>query len=158
MTITTHRFTTSEYRSKFDERDGVELIDGQIYDKVINHPPHTRAVNRLARLFYGLPDVEVSVQNPVRAEGNEPEPDLALFRVGTDLGELPANHCLLVVEVSHTTLRYDREIRLPNYLAMGIPEIWIVNLIEPRFEIYPGDRFDRRAQFRGLEIDVRQLL
>jgi len=35
---------------------------------------------------------------------------------------------LLVVEVADTTLRYDRDIKLPRYAAAGVPEVWIQDL------------------------------
>jgi Uma2 family endonuclease len=72
----------------------------------------------------------VSVQNPVRlGEGYEPQPDLVLLRdregrTGTPRPE----DVLLLIEVSDTTLRYDREAKLPLYARSGIPEDWIVDL------------------------------
>lgn len=39
-----------------------------------------------------------------------------------------AKDVLLVVEVSESTLPYDRKIKAPLYSRHGIPEMWIVNL------------------------------
>ncbi len=53
---------------------------------------------------------------------------------------------LLVVEVSRTTLRLDREVKLPLYAAAGITEYWIVDLEAERIEVHrkPGPkRYDR---------------
>ena len=35
---------------------------------------------------------------------------------------------LLLIEVSDTTLRYDREVKVPLYALAGIPEVWSVDL------------------------------
>src|SRR4051794_36474075 len=71
----------------------------------------------------------VSVQNPlIISEHGEPQPDLVLIR---DLppGRLPTpGDVLLVVEVSDTTLTYDKNVKLPRYAAAGIPEVWVLNL------------------------------
>jgi Uma2 family endonuclease len=43
---------------------------------------------------------------------------------------------LLVVEVSETTLRYDREAKGSLYAAAGIPEYWILNLVDRQLEMH----------------------
>ncbi len=47
---------------------------------------------------------------------------------------------MLTVEVSDTTLRRDRRVKLALYARAGIPEFWIVNLELREAEIYrsPG--------------------
>ena len=42
----------------------------------------------------------------------------------------------LLIEVSDSTLRYDRTLKLPRYAAAGIPEVWIVNLPARQVEAY----------------------
>ena len=43
---------------------------------------------------------------------------------------------LLVVEVSDTTLKYDRDMKLSLYAEAEIPEVWIVNLKNDIIEIH----------------------
>ncbi len=33
-----------------------------------------------------------------------------------------------IIEVSDTTLAYDRDVKLPRYARAGVPEVWIVDL------------------------------
>ena len=49
-------------------------------------------------------------------------------------------HTSLVIEVSDTTLGYDREVKIPLYAGQGIPECWLVDVNARRLEIYrdPG--------------------
>jgi Uma2 family endonuclease len=48
---------------------------------------------------------------------------------------------LLVIEVSETTLDYDRAKKLPLYARAGVPEVWIVNLAGGQVETHaePAD-------------------
>ena len=43
---------------------------------------------------------------------------------------------LLLIEVSDTTLAYDRGVKLPLYAAAGIPEVWIVDLERRRVLVH----------------------
>jgi Uma2 family endonuclease len=78
----------------------------------------------------------------------------------------------LLVEVSDTTLEYDRQEKLAAYGRAGIPEVWIVNLIEQVIELYrgpnfagydtkiilrPGDQVQPQA-FPDLVVDLAELL
>jgi Uma2 family endonuclease len=73
----------------------------------------------------------VSVQGPIRLDDHsEPEPDVTLLRPEADgaLSVARASEALLVVEVSNTTLAYDRNVKRDRYAQAGIPEVWIVAL------------------------------
>jgi Uma2 family endonuclease len=55
---------------------------------------------------------------------------------------------LLLVEVSDSTLTKDQTLKLPLYAQVGIPEVWIVNLMQRRIEIYTepqGSDYQRRV-------------
>jgi Uma2 family endonuclease len=59
------------------------------------------------------------------------------------------------VEVAHTTLGYDRGIKLPLYAVSGIPEVWIVDLDARTVDVHrepTGGRF--RFQERAGPGDV----
>jgi Uma2 family endonuclease len=43
---------------------------------------------------------------------------------------------LLVVEVAETSADADRSLKIPLYARYGIPEAWLVDLLEERIEIY----------------------
>ena len=42
----------------------------------------------------------------------------------------------LIVEVAETTLRYDREVKVPRYAAAGVPEVWIEDLQKDLLLVY----------------------
>lgn len=166
ITLEQRRITTEEYHLMAEagilgEDDRVELIDGKLITLSPLGGPHIRCVNRLTSLLYQRIiradnlDVEVSVQNSVRlGTYNEPEPDLALLRRSESAHSVPgADEVLLLIEVSDTTLRKDRSVKVPLYAAAGIPEVWIVALEEERVEVYraleDGQYAERRVLTRG---------
>ena len=138
-----------------DER--VELLDGD----VIVMPPigdwHASRVMRLNNSL--LPPVQgraiVSVQGPVRLDdASEPEPDVMLLRWRDDFYESghpgPAD-VLLLIEVSDTTVDYDRSAKLAAYAAAGIPEVWIASRRDRRIESYADPAGDEYATVRYYE-------
>jgi Uma2 family endonuclease len=124
------------------EDDRVELIEGEILEMAPIGGRHAACVNRSARLFILRLDdrAVVSIQNPVRlSSGSEPEPDLMLLRPPADRYDehLPGpEDVLLIIEVSDTTLPYDRGTKLPLYAATGIPEVWIFDLERRRILVH----------------------
>lgn len=148
--IKKHRFTVEEYHKMgevgiFHEDDRVELIGGEVVEMAAIGSRHMQCVTRLNRTlsrwtFDRQEDTAlfVSVQNPlILFEDVEPQPDLVLLRRSPDRTDaFSYDEALLVVEVADTSLRYDRETKLPLYAGAGIPEVWIVDLTEDRIEMY----------------------
>jgi hypothetical protein len=89
---------------------------------------HFSCVNRLTRLLVMSVRDEaiVSVQNPVRLhERTEPQPDLTVIRPRDYTESLPVpEDVLLLIEVSDTTLSYDRGVTLSLYARAGVGEVW----------------------------------
>lgn len=118
----------------FDPADRVELLDGEIVYISPIGARHAGVVNRVNRLLNArLGDrAIVIVQNPLRLPPrSEPRPDVTVARFRHDCYESAhptAEDVLLVIEVSDTSLRSDRAIKLPIYAQQGIDEAWLVDL------------------------------
>jgi Uma2 family endonuclease len=134
-----HRLTVEEFHRmgeagilRPDAR--VELIEGEIIDMPPIGSRHASTVTRLMHLFVAAcaGSAQVWVQNPlILDDHSEPEPDLILLRPRDDFYRhaLPrSGDALLVVEVSDTSLRFDRDVKLPLYARSNIVETWIVDL------------------------------
>ena len=82
----------------------------------------------------------VRVQSPVQlSEHSEPQPDLSLLKRRADFyaQNHPTPECvLLAIEVADITAEGDRQVKIPAYARAGIPEAWLVDLVEDRIEIY----------------------
>src|SRR5262249_52950879 len=134
-----HPFTVDEYYRmaevgllRPDAR--VELIEGEIIDMAPIGNWHSGTVNavedRLKHHRRGR--AVVAVQQPLRlSERSQPQPDIAVLNYREDYyrSRHPiATDVLLLIEVSDSTVRYDREVKLPLYARHGIPEFWIFDL------------------------------
>lgn len=121
-----------------DER--VELLEGEIVTMTPQHGPHSASIglaDAALRKAFG-PAHWIRIQLPLIVDpDSEPEPDLAV--VPGSPRDYVTEHprtALLVVEIADSTLERDRSYKSPIYARAGIPEYWIVNLIERRLEIY----------------------
>ena len=144
------RFSVDEYYKMIElglikDYEKAEIIDGELIKKMTIGDRHAFVVDFLTNFFIKtLPDsIRVRVQNPLHLTNyDEPEPDIVLADLSKYDGKRhprPAE-TILVVEVSDSTLKYDRDTKLPLYAAAGIPEAWIVNLPNNIIEIHqqPG--------------------
>ena len=154
-----HRFTVSDYHRMadagiFDEDSRVELIRGQIIDMAAIGSPHLGMVNRLTRLLSALLAGRgaLSVQNPVRLDdGSEPQPDMAILKPRVDdygTATPGPGDVLLLIEVSDSTLRYDRTVKVPLYAESGVSECWLVDLAGRAVEVYRRPVGGRYAEAR----------
>ncbi len=155
----------------------LELIEGEIIAMAPIGSRHAAIVKQLNTLFVRAAGARfiVSVQDPILlGEHSEPEPDLALIQPREDFYALAlprADKVLLIVEVADTTLRYDREIKIPLYARHGIPEVWLIDVEGRALTIFetPADgryRDEHRVQplsglvpkaLPGVEVDLSRL-
>ena len=146
-TIRTHRWTVADYHKIGEvgllaEDARVELINGEIVEMTPIGSSHAGKVKRLAHLFSVLlgDKAIISVQDPlVLNDDSEPEPDITLLRWRDDYYESAhptPQDVLLLIEVSDTSVRYDREVKIPLYARHNIPDVWLLDLQQQGLEIY----------------------
>jgi Uma2 family endonuclease len=117
----------------------VELIDGAILMMSPMKAGHATALllttNALRKAFGDAFCVRVQLPLVV-GDDSEPEPDVAIVP-GTprDYPEHPTS-ALLIVEVSDTTLAFDRGQKRRLYAAAGIADYWVLNLVDQQLEVY----------------------
>ncbi len=134
-----HRFTVDDFHEMgrtniLKEEDRVELIDGEIIRMTPIGSPHASCVASIQELLGELLRGKcfLWIQNPIRLdEYNELQPDITLLKHRSDnyfYKPPTAQDILLVIEVSDTTLYYDRHKKVPTYAEFGVPEAWIIDL------------------------------
>lgn len=128
------------------EDDHVELIEGEIIEIASMGQRHASRIDFLVnRVFSKLTDkFIVRVQNPVQInELSILEPDIVLLKLIDDYygsRHPQPEDVLLLIEVSDSSLDYDRRVKLPLYAKAGIQEFWLINLIDNRTETYAAPR------------------
>jgi len=163
LPLARYRFTVDDYyrlaqAGILGEDDRVELIEGEIVMMTPIGSRHAACVSRTTRLLSGIVGDRaiVRVQLPVRLDDHsEPEPDLCLARPRGD--EYDGGHpnpgdVLLLIEISDSSLAYDRGVKIPLYGRSGISAAWIVDLGRNLVEAYSGpspDGFLERRTFRA---------
>lgn len=140
------RFTIAEYHHLVEagiigEDERVELLEGVIVRMSPQSEPGVRVLVFLTRhLSRSLGDeYQVRPQVPVTlpSSGSEPEPDLAVVRAADAQSRHEHPHkALLAIEVSLTSLRFDRTVKARVYARAGIPEYWIANVEAGRVEVF----------------------
>ena len=151
------KFTVDEYYRmaevgilKRDER--VELIEGEIVVMPPIGPEHADDVDVFNEVLarYAPDRYRVRVQNPVRLNDySEPEPDVALVRrrpEGYRAAHPTPADVLLIIEVAHSSLEYDRNTKAHIYGRNGISETWVRNLPEDCIERFTEPGPDGYAQ------------
>jgi Uma2 family endonuclease len=142
-----HRFTIDEYEAlgrleEFWHGPRLELIEGEIVEMTPSGPDHAGGVRWLnAALVPRLGDrAVVSVQSPLRlGDLSEPEPDVTVLVPPLDRyrhRHPVAEDVLFLVEVSNSSLRFDRQTKVPLYARHGVAEVRIVDLAGEAGEVY----------------------
>jgi Uma2 family endonuclease len=176
-------FSVDEYYKMVDagilsERDRTELINGEIIQVSPMGSRHAAVVTRVTNLLIPLfkDKALLRPQLPLRLNKfNEPEPDIVLLKHRQDCyssGHPGPSDVFLVVEISASSLRYDRDVKLPIYAMSRLPEVWIVDLRQESVLVNrdPGDRgyatllhLERGAKvsclaFPDIELDLNDVL
>lgn len=156
--LTTKRFTIEEYHRLAElgfltEDDRVELIRGEIIQMAAKGTLHTSCSSNLIReLGTSLANrATLRCQDPIVLPSNsEPEPDFAIVRNRADnyVSAHPRpSDVLLLIEISDSTLQYDRNVKISLYSEAGISDYWIFNLVDNHLEAYSEPYQDMQGRF-----------
>lgn len=145
----------------YTENDHIELLNGEIIQIMPKGKKHASANDKIARFFYRIFDEKVFVrnQNPIVLDDfSEPEPDIVL--ASWDENEYTEKHptptdILLVMEISDTTLNYDRDDKAPAYSRNGIGQFLLLNLQNETLEDYrepSADGYQFKRTYRSGDV------
>jgi len=143
-----YRFTVEHYH-KMGEAGilppdvRTELVNSQIVLLMpIGKDPASAVTNLMLKIVRGLPEeaATITIQNFLNM-GNDSEllPDVLILKYSSSNyhDHIPnPRDALLVIEVSDTTLKYDREVKLPKYAPHNIPKSRMVDLNGQKAWVY----------------------
>ncbi|MEL6494190.1 MAG: Uma2 family endonuclease [Cyanobacteria bacterium J06623_7] len=180
MTLTTYKWSIEEWHQLVNmgllEGKAVEFLEGEIIEvspEGIEHSyTNDSVVKYLRGLLIDLADVRES--HPITLDNSEPEPDIAVVRRPTTIYRshhpYPQDiHWL--IEISNRTLQKDLNQKTITYARNGIPEYWIIDLVNKKLITHTQVENNNYQQVReyqtgtvaslafpNLEIAVNELL
>ena len=162
LQLVRHQFTVKQFHQIAEsgilsENERVELIRGEMIDMSPIGTRHSGCVLFLSNLLILLLGGRalINVQNPVELdETSEPKPDIALLKPRPDFyrnSHPQPEDIFLLIEVADTTVKYDREVKIPLYAEANIPEVWLLDVNQEVVEVY-------RNPLQGVYQDVQKLV
>lgn len=131
----------------------VELLHGLLVAKEPQGPEHAALASRIhKKLLLALQDrADVRSHSPFAvSDDSEPEPDVAVVPRLYAVAVHPTEAWLLV-EIARSSLARDRGMKADLYARAGVPEYWIVNLVDDCLEVrdQPANGVYRRLRTLG---------
>ncbi len=158
----TIRWTRNEYYRMaefgFFEGKRVELIKGEIIEMSPMKSAHATAISLAIEIlgkFFGKSFV-IRTQLPMSfGKSDEPEPDVTVVEGKVrDFSQAHPKTAALIIEVSETTLNFDRTKKASLYAENKIEDYWILNLKNRSLEVYRHPIKDKKLGFIYTEILV----
>ena len=158
-------FTLEHYHTMIEagllEGKRVQLIRGELLEVMPMGPPHIGRITILTmQLVASLRGrAAVSSQTPISLETKDTEPEadfvilsLEVFQESQFENRLPrAREVSALVEVSDSSLAFDRGEKLTLYAENGVKEVWILVVKTGRLEVYRNPRDGAYLEKRTLE-------
>src|SRR5213596_3176577 len=152
----TRRFTRAEYErlidlGVFQPGEDIELIGGELMVAEPQGAAHYTAIRKAAKALEAAfgPGWHARTQGPIGLDDDsEPEPDIAIVPGSPeDYSRAHPSRPVLTVEVSESSLAIDRHHKGSLYARAGLPDYWILNLVDRVLEVYREPAADSAAPF-----------
>ncbi len=144
-TADNRRFTREEYEQLIEQGyfrpdEKVELIDGILYEMSPQSIAHASGVYSSHEALRSVFSAGYAVRSQLPLAlgfDSEPEPDVAVvLGNGRVLKNTHPSTAILILEVADSSLMKDRKLKASLYARAGIPEYWILNLVDWCLEVY----------------------
>src|SRR6266508_6481514 len=152
----TRRFTRAEYErlidlGVFQPSEDIELIGGELMVAEPQGAPHYTAIRKTAKALEAVfgPGWEVRTEGPIGLDDeSEPEPDVAVVPgAPDDYARAHPSRPALTVGVAESSLALDRHRKGSLYARAGLPDYWVLNLVDRVLEMYREPAPDSAAPF-----------
>jgi Uma2 family endonuclease len=125
-----------------------ELVEGEVFVLSPQNFRHSSAVDRVFEVVKGFLGDRywVRAQLPLQAGPlSEPEPDVSVVPGRREDYTDHPDRAELIVEVSDSTLAFDRGRKASLYASRGVREYWIGNLVDEQLEVFRRPHMDPSA-------------
>ena len=157
MTLTNYKWSIAEWHELVDsgllEGKLVEFLEGEIVEVspegVEHRYTNSSIVKYLREIFNNIAEIQES--HPVTLDNSEPEPDVAIVRLPETIYR---NHhpypqdIYWLIEISNRTLRTDLNKKKLIYARNGIPEYWVIDLVNKKLIVYTQIQNNDYAQVK----------
>jgi Uma2 family endonuclease len=150
------KWTKAEYYRLADlgwfQGQRAELIEGEIMVMSPQKFSHYATIDRTVEALQGVfgRGYWIRSQAPLDVSlASDPEPDVSVVRgKRNEYSAHPvASDAVLIVEVSDTTLSFDRNEKSSLYARAGIADYWVINLVHQQVEVHRTPVADPSAPF-----------
>jgi len=128
------------------EGRNIILVDGELLEMPAPNPPHNTALTLADYLFKSIFQSGFIVRVQMGMElglTTDPVPDLIVVSGNPrTFASVQPRTAELVVEVSDSTLAYDRGDKANLYAAGGIPDYWVIDLVHNQLIVFRDPRPD----------------
>ncbi len=147
--VRTKLWTREEYdrlvaAGAFHPMARLQLVQGEIVEMAPQSAEHATAVRRLQKALETVfgDGYDVRPQLPLAlSDESEPEPDVTVVEGSLeDFRHQHPTRAILIVEIADSTLSFDKKRKHAMYAAAGVPEYWILNLVDGVLEVYRAPR------------------
>ena len=180
MTVTAYKWSLEQWHKLVEAGvlagQNVELIEGEIIKVSPEGIPHSFSNQSIGNYLQKLlKETAIILERyPITLDNSEPQPDITVVRTPRNIYR---NHhpypkdIYLLIEISNSTLKFDRETKATMYARNNIPEYWIVDLVNNQVIVHTSpqkDHYQKIAEYQSgivscaafpdAKIDLEQLL
>ncbi|MGF1588521.1 MAG: Uma2 family endonuclease [Pleurocapsa sp.] len=133
----------------------VELLEGEIIQMSPESPMHSSINYSVVEYFKELLQNRAVIReaHPITLDNSEPEPDIAVVR--SPYTDYFTRHpfpqdIYWLVEISNRTLKLDLEMKSIIYARNGIPEYWVIDLVNKQLIVHTQPVNNSYSQIQNL--------
>jgi Uma2 family endonuclease len=137
----------------------VELLEGEIIEMSPEEPMHSSTNYSVAEYLRDLLRDRAIVReaHPITLDNSEPEPDIAI--VYSPYTNYFTRHpypqdIYWLVEISYRTLKSDLEQKSITYARNGIPEYWVIDLVNKQIVVHTQPTNNSYSQIQTLTAGI----
>lgn len=160
MTVTAYKWSINQWHRLVETGvlagQDVELLDGDIVNMSPEGIPHSfsnrKVGNYLRELLKGI--AYISERYSITLNNSEPQPDIAVVHLPEDIYRQHhpyAKDIYWLIEISNSTLQFDKTTKARIYARNDIVEYWIIDLVNKKLIVHSvpeGDVYQKIEEYQ----------